>query len=144
MRRDHSTAYSIARVRVPGSMKPLTIMPLACSTAPGPPPFRRRRSGVGGPAPGPRPGRADHPHHGRWPRSQPTGMGQTPAGGHRMLTARPVADHPLVRRVRGRPLLPDELAANRDEHQPASLVMADCLLRLGIQPATREADPPAG
>jgi len=29
MRRDHSTAYSIGRVRVTGSMNPLTIMPIA-------------------------------------------------------------------------------------------------------------------
>ncbi|MEA2716605.1 MAG: hypothetical protein QOI99_922 [Actinomycetota bacterium] len=28
--RDHSTAYSMGRVRVTGSMKPLTIMPIAC------------------------------------------------------------------------------------------------------------------
>ena len=32
IRRDHSTAYSIGRVRVTGSMKPLTTMPMACSS----------------------------------------------------------------------------------------------------------------
>ena len=32
MRRDHSTAYSMGSVRVTGSMKPLTIMPMACSS----------------------------------------------------------------------------------------------------------------
>jgi len=32
MRRLHSTAYSIGRVRVTGSMKPLTIIPIACSS----------------------------------------------------------------------------------------------------------------
>ena len=31
IRRLHSTAYSIGSVRVTGSMKPLTIMPIACS-----------------------------------------------------------------------------------------------------------------
>ena len=31
IRRLHSTAYSIGRVRVTGSMKPLTTMPIACS-----------------------------------------------------------------------------------------------------------------
>ena len=32
MRRLHSTAYSMGSVRVTGSMKPLTIMPMACSS----------------------------------------------------------------------------------------------------------------
>jgi len=32
IRRLHSTAYSMGRVRVMGSMKPLTIMPMACSS----------------------------------------------------------------------------------------------------------------
>ena len=32
IRRLHSTAYSIGRVLVIGSMKPLTIMPIACSS----------------------------------------------------------------------------------------------------------------
>jgi uncharacterized protein YcbX len=32
IRRDHSTAYSIGSVLVIGSMKPLTTMPMACSS----------------------------------------------------------------------------------------------------------------